>query len=197
MNQTVKTIISIIVALIIIYLAYTLLSGPTEPEEPVIAEPLTVNLLAINDSGQEGQALIQEFLPEAEETEATEKTEEEISKQLKVTVNLTSVVAEEEVVETATEEAATEETEETEEATEEEAETAEITIQTANIHTGTCEELGDVVYQLNDISDSASETILELDMEQLLAQLPLSINADDISCGDIVAPEETEETTEE
>lgn len=170
MNSTTKTIIYIIIALIIIYVGYSLLkSGPVE--EPTLAEPLTIELLSVEDSNQNGEVLIEEeFIGE-----------EEVVKQLKITLSLTEIPVENEETEEPEEE------EEDEEETEE-TEMPEIQPQVASIHMGSCQELGELVYQLSDIQDNTSETILDVDMEQLLSQLPLAINAPDIACGEINDP---------
>jgi len=66
----------------------------------------------------------------------------------------------------------------------------------AHIHSGTCAELGDVVYPLTDLdATGASVTIIEVPLAELLASGPYAINihlsADEIgtyvACGDIPA----------
>jgi hypothetical protein len=66
-------------------------------------------------------------------------------------------------------------------------------VQPAHIHTGSCANLGGVVYPLNYPVNGASETTLDVSIDQLLSQLPLAINvhksAGEITvytaCGDI------------
>lgn len=74
----------------------------------------------------------------------------------------------------------------------------------AHIHTGTCAELGDVVYPLTDVDASgASVTIIEVPLADLLATGPYAINvhlsADEIgtyvACGDIPVEAVGGETT--
>jgi hypothetical protein len=74
----------------------------------------------------------------------------------------------------------------------------------AHIHTGTCAELGDVVYPLTDVDASgASVTIIEVPLADLLATGPYAINvhlsADEVgtyvACGDIPVEAVGGETT--
>lgn len=75
----------------------------------------------------------------------------------------------------------------------------------AHIHSGTCAELGDVVYPLTDVDASgASITVIDVPLADLLASGPYAINihlsADEVgtyvACGDIPAEAVGGETTE-
>jgi len=65
--------------------------------------------------------------------------------------------------------------------------------QPAHIHTGACPDVGGVTYSLTNVLDGVSETILDVTLEQLAAELPLAINVHKsvpevtvyVSCGDL------------
>lgn len=65
--------------------------------------------------------------------------------------------------------------------------------QPVHIHTGSCAELGGVAYPLTNLQSGLSETMLDMPLDELLAQLPLAINAHKsaeeigvyVACGDI------------
>lgn len=67
------------------------------------------------------------------------------------------------------------------------------TRQPAHIHSGSCPEVGGVKYPLNFPTDGRSETVLDVSLDQLRAELPLAINihksvsesAVYVSCGDL------------
>jgi hypothetical protein len=78
--------------------------------------------------------------------------------------------------------------------------------QPAHIHEGSCGALGDIAYPLTDVSgdgtgEGGSETVIEEDLEDILAQLPLAINvhmsaedlATSVACGNIVISKEAME----
>lgn len=48
--------------------------------------------------------------------------------------------------------------------------------QPAHIHTGTCREVGNIVYPLNDVINGKSETLINISLETLDMGLPLAIN---------------------
>lgn len=66
--------------------------------------------------------------------------------------------------------------------------------QPAHIHTGTCAEIGGVVYPLTSPVDGISQTTLDVSWEELMAQQPLALNIHKstteasvyVSCGDLV-----------
>lgn len=63
-----------------------------------------------------------------------------------------------------------------------------------HIHTGSCPEVGKVLYDLNSIKDGASQTELDMNIEELKEGLPLAINVHkyenkkefEIACGNII-----------
>lgn len=65
-------------------------------------------------------------------------------------------------------------------------------IEPSHIHAGACPTPGAVKYPLNNVVNGTSETVLDVSLEQLLAQLPLAINVHKsskelkayVSCGD-------------
>ena len=65
--------------------------------------------------------------------------------------------------------------------------------QPAHIHSGTCENLGDVLYPLNNVVNGQSETTLNVTTEQLKIMMPLAINVHKsvdemdnyVACGDL------------
>lgn len=65
--------------------------------------------------------------------------------------------------------------------------------QPAHIHTGTCAEMGEVKYSLSNVVAGASQTVLDVGMDYLLNQRPLSVNVHksaaelniSVSCGDL------------
>lgn len=65
-------------------------------------------------------------------------------------------------------------------------------VEPAHIHTGVCPTPSAVKYPLADVVNGTSETVLDISLEQLLAQLPLAINVHKsskelksyVSCGD-------------
>ncbi len=65
--------------------------------------------------------------------------------------------------------------------------------QPAHIHSGTCEELGSALYSLENVENGSSETVLEISLGEILANLPLAVNvhksADEsdvyTACGDM------------
>ena len=67
--------------------------------------------------------------------------------------------------------------------------------QPAHIHMGSCLALGGVKYPLTFPIDGASETMLDVSLEQLLSELPLAINVHKspqeasvyVACGDVAA----------
>jgi multidrug efflux pump subunit AcrA (membrane-fusion protein) len=67
------------------------------------------------------------------------------------------------------------------------------TRQPAHIHSGSCPEVGGVKYPLNFPTDGRSETVLDVSLDQLKAELPLAINVHKsvpeaavyVSCGDL------------
>lgn len=48
--------------------------------------------------------------------------------------------------------------------------------QPSHIHLGSCSELGDVLYPLNDVVDGKSETTINATFEKLSSQKPLAVN---------------------
>lgn len=46
----------------------------------------------------------------------------------------------------------------------------------AHIHNGTCEDLGDIAYPLNEVENGSSVTIIDATITELRAQEPLAIN---------------------
>lgn len=68
--------------------------------------------------------------------------------------------------------------------------------QPSHIHTGTCSDLGGIAYPLTDIQNGASETTLDIPIDELLKKLPLAINVHKspeeaniyVSCGDLATP---------
>jgi len=73
-----------------------------------------------------------------------------------------------------------------------------------HIHTGTCENIADVVYPLESSVDGESETTLDVSLETITAGLPLAINAHEsaenpqnyIACGNILNSGELMENVE-
>jgi hypothetical protein len=67
------------------------------------------------------------------------------------------------------------------------------TPQPAHIHSGACPKPGDVVYPLTNVVNGASETVLDVDMEALMQQMPLAVNVHKsasqaavyVACGDL------------
>jgi hypothetical protein len=65
--------------------------------------------------------------------------------------------------------------------------------QPAHIHEGVCPGIGPIVYPLTNVVEGYSETLLDVDMESLISQLPLDINVHQsqeqisvyTSCGDL------------
>lgn len=65
----------------------------------------------------------------------------------------------------------------------------------AHIHTGSCTDIGGVKYPLSSLDEGASQTDLDMSLDQLLTQLPLAINIHKspeepsiyLACGDIKA----------
>lgn len=65
--------------------------------------------------------------------------------------------------------------------------------QPAHIHLGTCENLGDVLYPLNNVVNGQSVTTLSVTMEQLKSMMPLAVNVHKsvdemdnyVACGDV------------
>ncbi len=65
--------------------------------------------------------------------------------------------------------------------------------QPSHIHMGSCAELGDVVYPLTSLTNGQSETILDVSLTKLTAELPLAVNVHKsgdevgvyVACGDI------------
>lgn len=65
--------------------------------------------------------------------------------------------------------------------------------QPAHIHSGACPTPGDIVYPLTDVVDGSSETVLDVELTALTAELPLAVNvhksAEEVSvytsCGDL------------
>jgi hypothetical protein len=53
---------------------------------------------------------------------------------------------------------------------------AQQTAQPAHIHLGSCAELGKIVYPLNVVENSFSQTILNVSIDQLRSQVPLVLN---------------------
>jgi len=49
--------------------------------------------------------------------------------------------------------------------------------QPVHIHEGTCANIGKIVYPLTALSSGSSETMLDVSLDELLAAMPLSINA--------------------
>ncbi len=74
--------------------------------------------------------------------------------------------------------------------------------QPAHIHLSSCATIGAVKYPLTSITNGASQTTLDVSLDQLLAQLPLSINVHKssteasvyVACGDLSTS--TQKTTE-
>lgn len=68
-------------------------------------------------------------------------------------------------------------------------------VRPAHIHTGSCSDIGATKYPLSSLINGASQTDLDVSLDQLMAGLPLAINvhksADDpsvyLACGDIKA----------
>jgi hypothetical protein len=66
-------------------------------------------------------------------------------------------------------------------------------IQPSHIHIGSCSTLGAVKYPLTSIDKGAAQTMLDISVDQLLAQLPLSVNVHKsgaeigtyVACGEI------------
>ena len=48
--------------------------------------------------------------------------------------------------------------------------------QPVHIHSGSCNDLGEVRYPLNNVHNGSSETILDIPFEELVSQKPLAIN---------------------
>ena len=65
--------------------------------------------------------------------------------------------------------------------------------QPAHIHTGSCAEIGDVVYSINSPVNGMSETTLAVSLDTILAGLPLALNVHKseaevsvyVACGDL------------
>lgn len=72
---------------------------------------------------------------------------------------------------------------------------AEGVAQPAHIHSGSCDNLGSIVYPLENLTSGTSTTTLEVSMAELLGQLPLAINGHKsgeevgvyITCGELQA----------
>ena len=68
--------------------------------------------------------------------------------------------------------------------------------QPAHIHIGSCKELGGIAQPLTAVQSGASETLLDLPIDELLKKLPLAINVHKsseeanvyVSCADVMAP---------
>lgn len=68
--------------------------------------------------------------------------------------------------------------------------------QPAHVHIGSCKELGGIAYPLTALQSGASETLLEVSIDELLKKLPLAINVHKsseeanvyVSCADVKAP---------
>lgn len=66
--------------------------------------------------------------------------------------------------------------------------------QPAHIHMGKCPDVGEVKYPLTSLVNGVSETMLDVTLDQLKAELPLAVNVHKsseevtvyVSCGDIV-----------
>ncbi len=70
--------------------------------------------------------------------------------------------------------------------------------QPAHIHLGSCDKPGAIKYPLPDIMNGASETTVNVSYEQLMSELPLSINVHKsakeiktyVACGNITVPQQ-------
>lgn len=74
----------------------------------------------------------------------------------------------------------------------------------AHIHDGTCEDLGDVAYPLENVVEGTSESSVDVALEDILAgeyAINVHLSEDEIdtyvACGDVVAEEDEEATPEE
>lgn len=83
--------------------------------------------------------------------------------------------------------------------------TQSVSVEPAHIHTGACPTPGAVIYPLASVAKGASQTTLDVTLEQLMAQLPLAINVHKsatqagvyVACGDITLENASDKVVEE
>lgn len=63
--------------------------------------------------------------------------------------------------------------------------------QPANIHVDTCQNLGDIIHQLNAVENGKSETVLDVNFDDILKLIPIAISINEaeesVACGNTSA----------